>query len=218
RRGTPAFAGLVAGHTFVHMGTTAPAYSAGLAADIHAAGGRYVEAPVSGSRVPAQRGELVAMLAGEPAVVAAVAPLLAPMCRQTVACGPVPGALVMKLVVNSYLLTTVAGLAETVHLAQRHGVDLHRLREVLDAGPMASDVSRVKLAKLIADDLAPQAAVADVLKNCELVAEAARATAAATPLLDASHALYAEAVALGHGGDDMAAVHRAIQARAAVNS
>ncbi|MET0415209.1 MAG: NAD(P)-binding domain-containing protein, partial [Actinoplanes sp.] len=49
-RGGPRFARQVAGRTIVHMGTTAPEYSAGLGRDIAAAGGRYVEAPVSGSR------------------------------------------------------------------------------------------------------------------------------------------------------------------------
>jgi 3-hydroxyisobutyrate dehydrogenase len=60
----------VAGRTVVHMGTTAPRYSEDLEADIRAAGGRYVEAPVSGSRAPAEAGELVAMLAGEQDAVA----------------------------------------------------------------------------------------------------------------------------------------------------
>ena len=53
------------GRTIVHMGTTSPAYSRGLEADILSAGGRYVEAPVSGSRKPAEAGQLVAMLAGD---------------------------------------------------------------------------------------------------------------------------------------------------------
>jgi 3-hydroxyisobutyrate dehydrogenase len=67
-RGTDRFAGLVRGRILVSAGTAAtaaPAYSEGLAADVAAAGGRYVEAPVSGSRLPAERGELLAMLAGE---------------------------------------------------------------------------------------------------------------------------------------------------------
>jgi len=70
------------GRTIVHMGTTSPAYSRGLEAAVVARGGAYVEAPVSGSRRPAEAGELVAMLAGDPVVVARVRPLLAPMCRE----------------------------------------------------------------------------------------------------------------------------------------
>jgi 3-hydroxyisobutyrate dehydrogenase len=212
-RGTAEFASILASRTLVHMGTTAPAYSRGLEADVRAAGGRYVEAPVSGSRGPAQAGELVAMLAGEPDAVAEVRPLLAPMCRQTVDCGQVPNALTMKLAVNLYLITIVTGLAEAAHFAAVHGLDLETFRAVLDGGQMASTVSRGKLAKLLAGDLSPQAAAADVLMNNELVAAAARAAGMATPALDVSHALFREAVAQGHGGEDMIAVIRAIEAR-----
>ena len=120
RRGTPAFAALVAGRLLVPMGTTAPEYSAGLAADVRAAGGRYVEAPVSGSRGPAEAGQLVAMLAGDPADVDRVRPLLAPLCRETFDCGPPPGALLMKLAVNTFLISTVTGLAEAFHFAAGH--------------------------------------------------------------------------------------------------
>jgi 3-hydroxyisobutyrate dehydrogenase len=214
-RGTPGFAPMVAGRTLVHLGTTAPAYSRGLEADVRAAGGRYVEAPVSGSRGPAQAADLIAMLAGSPDAVAAVRPLLAPMCRQTVECGPVPSALTMKLAVNLYLITTVTGLAEAAHFAAVHGLDMDTFRAVLDAGPMASTVSRGKLAKLLAGDLSPQAAAADVLVNNELVAAAARAAGMASPVLDVSHALFDEAVAQGHGGEDMIAVIRALEARTA---
>ncbi len=64
-RGGAAFAARVTGHTIVHMGTTSPSYSRELEADIRSVGGYYVEAPVSGSRKPAEAGQLVAMLAGD---------------------------------------------------------------------------------------------------------------------------------------------------------
>ena len=98
-----------------------------------------VEAPVSGSRTPAENGELVAMLAGDPDAVAEVRPLLAPMCRQTFLCGAVPGALHMKLAVNLYLITMVTGLAEAAHFAGQHGLDLERFVAVLDAGQRFAD-------------------------------------------------------------------------------
>ena len=212
-RGTPDFSANVAQHTLVHMGTTSPGYSRGLEADVRAAGGSYVEAPVSGSRKPAEVGQLVAMLAGEPATVEAVRPLLQPMCQETIMCGPVPNALLMKLSVNLFLITMVTGLAEAVHFADRHGLDMKQFLAVLDAGPMASSVSRVKALKLVARDFAVQASISDVLKNNRLVAEAARESALASPLLDVCHALYGETVALGHGQSDMVAVLRAIEAR-----
>jgi 3-hydroxyisobutyrate dehydrogenase len=78
---------------------------------------------------------------------------------------------------------------------------------------MASTVSRGKLAKLLAGDFSPQAAAADVLMNNALVAAAAREVGMASPALDVSHALFAETVAQGRGGEDMIAVIRALEAR-----
>jgi 3-hydroxyisobutyrate dehydrogenase len=215
-RGTPEFTRNVARHTIVHMGTTAPDYSRGLEADIRSAGGSYVEAPVSGSRKPAEAGQLVAMVAGERAAVDEVSPLLRPMCHQTIACGPVPNALLMKFSVNLFLITMVTGLAEAAHFADRHGLDMRQFASVLDVGPMASSVSRVKALKLVTRDFDVQASISDVLENnCQQIAEAARAAGIASPLLDACHALFGEAHALGLGGADMAAVIRAIEQRSA---
>ncbi|MFI1092087.1 NAD(P)-dependent oxidoreductase [Streptomyces sp. NPDC020917] len=213
-RGTPGFADLAEGRTIVHMGTTSPAYSRGLEADVRAAGGTYVEAPVSGSREPAEAGRLVAMLAGPPEAVADVRALIAPMCHESFVCGPsAPGALLMKLAVNLFLITTVTGLTEAYHFAEQHGLDRATFLAVLDAGPMASGVSRMKAPKLMDRDFAVQAAVLDVLKNNQLIAQAAREAELASPLLDACHALFAEAVELGFGKDDMVAVLEAIEAR-----
>ncbi|AJZ62602.1 NAD-binding of NADP-dependent 3-hydroxyisobutyrate dehydrogenase family protein [Paraburkholderia fungorum] len=212
-RHTADFAANVARHTIVHMGTTSADYSRGLEADIRAAGGRYVEAPVSGSRKPAEAGQLVAMLAGEPAAVEEVRPLLKPMCHETVVCGAVPTGLLMKLSVNTFLIPMVTAIAEASHLARRYGLDMKQFQAVLDAGPMASNVSRVKVDKLVNEDFTVQASILDVLKNNRLAAEAARNANLASPLLDVCFDLYTETVELGHGQADMAAVVHAIEAR-----
>lgn len=214
-RGTSEFGRRVAGHVVVSTGTHAPAYSDALDADIRAAGGRYVEAPVSGSRGPAEAGELVLLPAGDPDAVAEVTRLLRPVARVAFPCGPVPHGLLTKLAVNVFLITMVTGLAESLHFAERSGLDLAHVVAVLDAGPMASTVSRGKAAKLLGRDLSPQAAVADVLKNNRLIAGAAADAHLAAPLIDVCTALFAETVALGSGGEDMAAVVRAIEARTA---
>jgi 3-hydroxyisobutyrate dehydrogenase len=143
-RRTSGFAELVGDHVVVSMGSIAPDYSRALAADVQAAGGRYVEAPVSGSKKPAEAGELVALLGGEPDAIAEVSPLLGPMCRQVLACGPVGSGLLMKLAVNLYLDAMLAGLAEAVHFADRQGLDLHTFQAAIDSGPWpaASPASR----------------------------------------------------------------------------
>ncbi|WP_459676870.1 NAD-binding protein [Acidisoma sp. 7E03] len=153
------------------------------------------------------------MVAGDAEDVALVRPLLALMCREMFDCGAVPGALRMKLAVNVFLITLVTGLAEAVHFATRHGLDLARFVAILNAGPMASEVARIKVAKLARQDFARQAAISDVLKNSRFVVEAARAASIASPMMDVCVSLYRETEALGLGDEDMAAVLRAIEQR-----
>ncbi|WP_395693424.1 NAD(P)-dependent oxidoreductase [Nocardioides sp.] len=205
------FAAPVAGRTVVQMGTVSPESSAVLGRRVAAAGGRYVEAPVSGSRVPAERGELVAMLAGDPDDVARVRPVVAPMCASVVDCGPVPRGLETKLAVNVFLIAMVTGLAEAVHLAESSGVDLGVLQAVLDAGPMASAVSRGKMAKLVEGDHEAQASVRDVHYNSRLILELAASTGASTPLIRECARLLAGAERLGLGSADMVAVVDALR-------
>ena len=96
----------------------------------------------------------------------------------------VPGALLMKLAVNTFLISMVTGLAEAFHFAAAHGLDAERLRTVLDAGPMASTVSRVKAHKLTDADFEVQASIRDVHCNSRLVADAARRAGVSSPVLD----------------------------------
>jgi len=119
----------------------------------------------------------------------------------------------MKLAVNLFLITLVTGLAEAVHFAGRHGLDLDRFVAILAAGPMASDVSKIKADKLLHQDFTRQAGISDVLKNNRLVVEAARQAGIASPLIDVCLALYGETRSLGFSADDMVAVIRAIEQR-----
>ncbi|MET1007072.1 MAG: NAD(P)-dependent oxidoreductase [Propionibacteriaceae bacterium] len=210
-----AFAGLVRERVIIVMGTHEPAYSMSLEADVLAAGGAYVEAPVSGSRQPAETGDLVAMLAGADAVVVEqTRALIAPLVRHSVGCGAVPSALTTKLAVNSFMITMLTGLAEAVHLADRHGVDRRVLAEVLLGGTLASPLLATKLAKLVAGDHDAQAAITDVAKNTALITAAAADTGAAAPLARVCDGLFGEAVDLGFGGADLIAVIEALEARA----
>jgi len=145
--------------------------------------------------------------------VEAVRPLLAPICHQTVPCGAVPNALLMKLATNAFLLPMIAALAEAFHLADRFGLDRQQFASVINGGQLASPISRIKTHKLAAADFAVQAAVFDALKNARLATEAARAAKTASPMLDLAEELYAETLAMGLGQTDLVAILRAIEAR-----
>jgi 3-hydroxyisobutyrate dehydrogenase len=159
------------------------------------------------------------MLAGPRAAVDAVAARLKPVCAATFMCGDAaPAAALMKLAVNLYLITSVTGLTEAFHFAGRQGLDTEQFLAVLDAGPLASATTRVKAPKLRARDFSAQAAALDVLKNTQLIAEAALDAGIASPLLDVCHELFTETVRQGHEGEDMVGVLHAIESRTAAGS
>lgn len=201
----------LAGRTVVQMGTTSPSYSRGLGTALEAVGARYVEAPVSGSRIPAEQAQLVAMVAGPADLVPPVSRLVAPMCRTVVPVGEVPQALAMKLAVNTFLITQVVGLVEAFHLADAAGLDLEVFRSVLDAGPMASAVSTVKLAKLVRGDFEAQASVSDVLYNARLIHGLCVQSGVELPLMRDAIGLLARSVRSGHGDEDMIGVVHALE-------
>lgn len=205
-RHQPDFAARVAGKLIVNMGTHAPSYSLALEREIRAAGGRFVEAPVSGSRGPAETGKLVAMLAGAPGAVAQARAIIAPMCAELIEIGPVPNAMAMKLAVNLYLITSVTALAEATQLAAASGLDLARFGAVITRGPLGSPVAAAKLDKMIRHDFAPQAAIGDIVKNARLVVQAARQAQSDAPLLHESLARFEAVRDSGGEALDMAAI------------
>ena len=190
------------------MGTHAPAYSRSLEADVLAAGGALRGG--SGVGLPATGGDRATWSpcwpVPMPRRVERTRALIAPLVRHTVGCGAVPSALTTKLAVNSYMITMLTGLAEAVHLADRHGLDRRVLAEVLLGGTLASPLLATKLAKLVAGDHDAQAAITDVAKNTGLITAAAAATGAAAPLAEVCDRLFGEAVDLGRGGADLIAV------------
>lgn len=213
QRDTSEFSRLIAGKVIVSMGSNSPEYSRSLSAAVLAAGGRYIEAPVSGSRKPAEAGQLVSMTGGDQDLVGEITPLLQPMCKAIIYCGAVGNALLMKLAVNLYLNTMLVGLAEAIHFADQAGLDLRKFAEAIGAGPMACDVTRVKIPKLIERDFSVQAAIRDAYNSTCLISDAARNARVASPLLDLSSLLYKEAADLSQGDLDMVSVIQAIEAR-----
>lgn len=196
----------VEGKLIVNMGTHAPSWSKALQEDILAAGGRFVEAPVSGSRGPAETGELVALVAGDEEGIEQLRPLLSHLCREVIRTGAVPSAMECKMAANLYLIASVAALAEAATLAKRLDLPPEAFEQVIGSGPLGSQVSRAKLGKMMRGDFTPQAAVHDVCKNAALVADTAAAAGLDAQLLKVARGHF-EAV-LHNGGAllDMAAV------------
>ncbi|KAI1194911.1 hypothetical protein F5X97DRAFT_309639 [Nemania serpens] len=196
----------LAGKTLVNTGSVSEEFSHHLADEVRGAGGQFVEMPVSGSKVPAEQGQLVGMLAGDADVVEKIRHVMKPMTSAAIYCGPIGHGLRTKYAVNLYMITLTVGLAESMNLAKAQGLDLAVLGQVLNAGPMASTYARGKITKITSQEWSPQAAAGDCHNSCKLICAAAEASAARSPLIQACRSLYAEATDAGLGGEDIIAV------------
>lgn len=194
------------GKLLVNTSSVSVEFSNFLANYVHEAGGRFIEMPVSGSKVPAEQGNLVGMMAGDRLACASIEDIVQPITCAAVYCGPIGSGLKTKYAVNLYLVTMTAGLAESMNLARAQGLDLQAFGRVLDAGPLASAYSKLKIAKMINQDWSPQAAMKDCYNSAQLIQSAVKAADTRSPLAQLCESLYGEAIESGLGEEDMIAV------------
>jgi 3-hydroxyisobutyrate dehydrogenase-like beta-hydroxyacid dehydrogenase len=192
--------------TLVNSSSVSVEFSRYLSEEIRNAGGNFIEMPVSGSKVPAEQGRLVGMMAGDPAVANYIRPCVESMTSAAIYCGPIGSGLKTKYAVNNYLITTTAGLAEAMNLAQAQGLDLDAFGQVLDAGPMASPYSKLKVRKILYEDWSAQAGIRDCYNSTQLIQVAAEAASTQAPLIHLCGLLYKQAIDSGLGDEDMISV------------
>ncbi|TFB00595.1 Glyoxylate/succinic semialdehyde reductase [Trichoderma ghanense] len=198
------------GKTLINTSSVSVEFSHSMAKEVHEAGGKFIEMPVSGSKVPAETGNLVGMMAGDQTECERIRPFIEPITCAAIYCGPIGAGLKTKFAVNTFLITVTAGLAESMNLARAQGLDLEAFSNVLDAGPLASAYSRIKLAKMANADWSAQAAVKDCYNSTELIRAAAWAAGANTPLIQVCNSLYRQAMKSGLEEEDMCAVYRVL--------
>ncbi|MBW0144429.1 NAD(P)-dependent oxidoreductase [Sphingomicrobium clamense] len=198
----------LSGKTIVQLATTSPDYSEGLQTRISEAAGVYVEAPISGSRVPAERGELVAMLAGEPQAKASVRDLFEPFTAKLIDCGAVPKGIAMKLASNVMLGPLMLGIVESMAFAKRAGLDLETFGALLKNSQMASPILGVKVDKILSGDWSPQAQMDNVITSGGDAVKLAHRLGMEGTLLEHALVHVEKACAAGLDKEDVAAVFK----------
>jgi 3-hydroxyisobutyrate dehydrogenase len=167
----------------------------------------FVDAPVMGTRQPAETGKLTVLAAGPADLRAAVAPVFDAIGAKTVWVGEEPGAAhKLKLVANAWVLSAVAGTAQSIALAEGLGLDPQLFLDTIAGGAMDAPYVQLKGRAMVAGDYPPAFAVDGALKDSGLIADALRATGADDRLITAVNALFADAAEAGRAGEDMAAV------------
>jgi 3-hydroxyisobutyrate dehydrogenase len=171
----------------------------------------FVDAPVSGSKGPAETGQLLILASGQPAAEAIVALAFSAIGRKTVWLGPAGQGSRMKLVVNAYMSILIEGVAEALELADRLGIDPAKLDEVIEDGPLDAPIADAKLHKMARGDFAPEFPLEWALKDVDLALRAAGADT--PPLLAALARHWRAAVSAGHGREDISAARLALGGR-----
>jgi 3-hydroxyisobutyrate dehydrogenase len=168
-----------------------------------------VDAPVLGTRKPAEDGALVVLAAGPDEAVQRCSPVFSAVGGRTVQAGVAPGdATRLKLVANAWVLALTQATAETVALAEALGVDIDRLLEALQGGLMDVPYFGIKSAMMRQDEYPPSFTLRLAAKDAALVREAAAETDADLPVMMTVAERLAAGVEAGYGEEDMAATYR----------
>jgi len=168
----------------------------------------FVDAPVSGSKGPAEAGQLLILASGLAAAQAIVGPAFSAIGRKTVWLGAAGQGSRMKLVVNAYMSILIEGVAEALELADRLSIDPAGLADAIEDGPLDAPIADAKLHKMERGDFAPEFPLEWALKDVDLAIDVAGGTR--LPLLAALSRQWRDAVDAGHGREDVSAARLAL--------
>jgi 3-hydroxyisobutyrate dehydrogenase len=128
----------------------------------------FVDAPVSGSKVPAENGTLLIFASGPDEARPLVQPVFDAIGQRTIWLGPSPNGSRMKLVNNVMLAFTAEGVANSLALAQRLGLQMPAVVEAFDGGPLISAWGSAKLRRIAESDYSAEFSLALALKDVHL--------------------------------------------------
>jgi 3-hydroxyisobutyrate dehydrogenase len=200
-----ALAALAPGTVWAQMSTIGIAGIERCAALARAHRVELVDAPVLGTKQPAEAGELTVLAAGPDAAVERCGQLFDAVAARTVRLGEAGEATRLKLVLNGWVASLVEALGETFALAEGLGVDPARFLETIAGGPLDVTYAHVKGKAMLAREFPASFKLSLALKDVRLVREAAAGAGLELPVIDAVERSFQRAVDLGHGDEDLAA-------------
>jgi 3-hydroxyisobutyrate dehydrogenase len=168
----------------------------------------FVDAPVLGTKAPAEKGELTVLASGPEDARETCTPVLDAIGAKTVWLGQAGEGTRLKLVTNTWLLSLLCDLGESLAFAESMGVDPRAFLDAID-GPVGSPYAQMKGPMMLERDFTTSFPLKLALKDMELVLEAADRYDAEMPVAGAAAQSFRRAVEQGHGDKDMAAVYHA---------
>jgi 3-hydroxyisobutyrate dehydrogenase-like beta-hydroxyacid dehydrogenase len=192
------------GQLFVDMSTIGPSAARQIAAKLSSTGARFVDAPVSGSRLPAENAELVVLAGGEASDVAELDPVFRALARKVIHAGPVGAGQTLKIVLNGLGCQHLLAFASMLRLGEKAGLGRETLVEAFTAGAFSTPAYVAKQSRVLDrryDD--PDFVLELVLRDALLCRELQRDLAMPMPTHQAAHAEVERAVQSGLGQADL---------------
>jgi 3-hydroxyisobutyrate dehydrogenase len=179
----------------------------------------YVDAPVLGTKQPAENGEVVVIAAGPKEVRNELDAIFAAVGRSTQWVGDTPGdASRLKLVLNHWTLGLTENIGETIAFSQALGIDPRRVLGAIEGGNMDTPYLHMKSKAILEQALEAAFPLRLALKDAQLVLDAGREAGIELPLIDVARRQFSRAVELGHGDEDMAATYFATASETATGA
>ena len=167
----------------------------------------FVDAPVLGTKKPAEDGALVVLASGPDSVRDRVAPVLDAVGGRTMWVGEAGAGSRLKLAANAWVFTVVEGIAESLALTRELGLDPRLFLEAVQGGALDAPYVQLKGGAMLDGAFDPAFALGGALKDADLILEAARSAGLDLGVLPGVREHFARAVEAGHGDQDMAATY-----------
>jgi 3-hydroxyisobutyrate dehydrogenase len=193
---------------WLQMSTVGEDGSGRLAEIANEHGVAYVDAPVLGTKQPAEQGRLVVLASGPEEVKERSEQVFDAVGGKTVWLGEAGAGSRLKLVINNWIVGLLGVLAETVAFAKSIGVDPSKFLETIEGGPLGLPYAQLKGTMMIEEDFPTSFSAKLARKDAGLVLGTAEAHDLQMPIAEAVAARFDEAIQAGHGEEDMAAVYR----------
>jgi 3-hydroxyisobutyrate dehydrogenase len=169
-----------------------------------------VDAPVLGTRQPAEQGALTVLAAGPEELRERVIPVFDAVGSRTIWVSDMPGdGQRLKLVANSFVLSLVGATAQAIDLTQRLGLDPRLFLDTIKGGALDVPYVQLKGKSMVDGDFPPAFPLAGATKDGHLILEAMEHAGSRSEIMRALVGRYQEAVDGDHGAEDLAAVIRA---------
>jgi 3-hydroxyisobutyrate dehydrogenase len=209
-----ALGALPAGAIWLQMSTVGTAGTRELAALAAKHGVAFVDAPVLGTRTPAENGTLVVLASGDASVRGTCGRIFDALASRTMWVEGRTGASGLKLVVNSWVTTLIEAIAEAIALAEASGLDPVQFLDAIKGGPTDTPYAQTKGSAMMARNFTTSFSLAGALKDTGLVLELAEEVGVEMAVTEAVRRHMALAVEMGHGDEDMGATYWAHQQQA----